>query len=243
MRFRDRREAGRKLAEKLLPYAGRPDVVVLALPRGGVPVGFEVAERLGVPLDVFVVRKLGVPGHEDLAMGAVASGGTRVLNREVIDPLHIPEAIVDAASDLESHELARRERLYRHDRPVVNVRGRTVLLVDDGLATGATMRSAIRALRELGPRTITIAVPVAAADTCESLSEEADVTVCAITPEPFYAVGFWYEDFSQTTDEEVRELLERAQRPGDEPGKQAAQQPHPPHTMRKVSHAIDGDMP
>src|SRR5436309_6073471 len=212
-RFRDRREAGRLLATKLSAYANRPDVLVLALPRGGVPVAYEVACALGAPLDVFVVRKLGVPGYEELAMGAVATGGARVLNDQIVQRLGIPQSIIDAVAAREQQELARRERLYRGGRPPPDVRGRTVILVDDGLATGATMRAAVMALRQLRPARIVVAVPTASPETCEELKAEADDVVCAITPEPFRAVGHWYEDFSQTTDEEVRDLLARRQQP------------------------------
>jgi putative phosphoribosyl transferase len=206
-RFRDRHDAGRLLAEKLTAYAHCPDVLVLALPRGGVPVAYEVARALGTPLDVFVVRKLGVPGHEELAMGAVATGSVRVLNDDVVRGLRIPDRVIDAVTALEQQELARRERLYRGDRTPPDVRGRTVILVDDGLATGATMHAAIAALRQQEPARIVVAVPTAAPETCNALRAEVDDVVCAITPEPFHAVGLWYEDFSQTTDEEVRELL------------------------------------
>ena len=211
-RFRDRREAGRVLAQELAAYARRPDVVVLALPRGGVPVAYEVARALGAPLDVFLVRKLGVPGHEELAMGAVATGGVRVLNDQVVRALGIPPDVIDMVAAWEQQELARRERLYRGDRPPPDVKGRTVILVDDGLATGATMRAALAALRQQQPARRVVAVPTAAAQTCDALRTEADDVVCATTPEPFDAVGFWYEDFSQTTDDEVRELLDRAAR-------------------------------
>ncbi len=206
-RFRDRREAGRLLAQKLAAYRGRADVLVLALPRGGVPVGYEVARALGAPLDVFVVRKLGVPGHGELAMGAVATGGVRVLNEDVVRALGIPDYVIDAVAAWEERELERRERVYRGDRPPPEVRGRTVILVDDGLATGATMHAAVQALRRRQPARIVVAVPTAAPETCEALRPEVDEIVCAVTPEPFYAVGLWYENFSQTTDEEVRELL------------------------------------
>jgi erythromycin esterase-like protein/adenine/guanine phosphoribosyltransferase-like PRPP-binding protein len=211
--FRDRHEAGRQLAGKLTGYAGRPDVLVLALPRGGVPVGYEVAKAVGAPLDVFLVRKLGVPGYEEVAMGAVATGGVRVLNDDIVAGLRIPDYLIDAVAERELEELARRERLYRGGRPPPDVRGRTVILVDDGLATGATMLAAIKALKKLQPAQIVVAVPVAAQDTCEALRAEVDEVVCAITPEPFRAVGRWYEDFSQTTDEEVRELLARRSSP------------------------------
>jgi predicted phosphoribosyltransferase len=208
--FRDRAEAGRVLAEQLAAYADRPDVIVLALPRGGVPVGYEVAEALHAPLDVFLVRKLGVPGHEELAMGAVATGGVRVLNEQVVRALHIPDHVIDAVARWELEELARRERLYRGDRPPPDVRGRTVILVDDGLATGATMLAAVRALRQQQPERIVVAVPIASRDTCDLLRDEVDDVICAATPDPFYAVGLWYENFEQLTDEEVRELLARA---------------------------------
>jgi len=208
--FRDRRAAGRLLATKLARYAERPDVVVLALPRGGVPVAYEVAQALDTPLDVFVVRKLGLPGHEELAMGAVATGGVRVLNEPIVRGLSIPDEVIEAVAAREQAELARRERLYRGDRPPLDVRGRTVILVDDGLATGATMQAAIQALRQLHPARIVVAVPTAALETCDALRAKADDVVCAVTPDPFYAVGLWYEDFSQTSDDEVRELLARS---------------------------------
>ena len=211
--FRDRTEAGQLLAKRLTAYANRLDVLVLALPRGGVPVAYEVARALGVPLDVFVVRKLGVPGHEELAMGAIASGGECVLNDDVVEALRIPRHVIEAASARELRELERRERAYRGDRPAPKVRGRTVILVDDGLATGATMRAAVHALRRLGPARIVVAVPTAAPSTCEEFRHEADECVCVITPEPFHGVGLWYEDFSQTIDDEVRDLLERAAAP------------------------------
>lgn len=210
--YRDRAEAGRALVGRLAKYAGRSDVLVLALPRGGVPVAFEVALALGVALDVFMVRKLGVPGREELAMGAIASGGVRVLNREVVDHLRIPREEIDAVAARERKELRRRERDYRGERPAPDVRDRVVILIDDGLATGSTMRSAVEALRRQGPARLVVAVPVAAAPACEMLREEVDEVVCAATPEPFLAVGVWYEDFSQTTDDEVRDLLTRANR-------------------------------
>src|SRR5438874_9497998 len=210
MLFRNRIEAGRQLAAKLAAYADRSDVLILALPRGGVPVAFEVARALHAPLDVFLVRKLGLPGHEELAMGAIASGGVRVLNEDLVNTLRIPQAEVDAVAAQEQRELERREREYRDDRPPPDVRGRTVILIDDGLATGATMRAAVAATRRGQPARIVVAVPIAAPATCEEFRDEVDEVVCARTPEPFYAVGLWYEDFSQTTDEEVRELLRRA---------------------------------
>jgi predicted phosphoribosyltransferase len=208
-RFRNRADAGRQLAEKLAAYANRPDVLVLALPRGGVPVGGEVARALGALLDVFLVRKLGVPGYEELAMGAVATGEVRVLNDEIVRGLGISEHEIDAIVAREMQELARRERLYRGDRLPPDVADRTVILVDDGLATGATMRAAIQALRQQKPARIVVAVPTASPDTCEALKVEADDVICAMTPEPFFAVGHWYEDFTQTTDDEVCELLAR----------------------------------
>jgi len=207
--FRDRREAGRLLAAKLTAYANRPDVIVLALPRGGVPVADEVARALGAPLDVFVVRKLGVPGSEELAMGAVATGGVRVLNDQLVNRLGIPDHLIDAVAVREGQELARRERLYRGGRPLLDVRDHTVILVDDGLATGATMHAAIAALRQLHPARIVVAVPTASPETCEEMRAEVDDVICAITPEPFQAVGRWYQDFAQTTDEEVQDLLTR----------------------------------
>ncbi|MFS8070974.1 MAG: phosphoribosyltransferase [Byssovorax sp.] len=213
MLFHDRLDAGRRLGAWLESYADRSDVLVLALPRGGVPVAFEVARRLRAPLDVFVVRKLGVPGHEELAMGAIASGGVRVLNSNVVEALRLSEIDIDAIAELERAELERRERLYRGDRPPLDVRGRVVLLVDDGLATGASMRAAVAALRLLSPARIVVAVPVAEPSTCASLRGDADDVICAATPEPLIAVGVWYQDFSQTTDEEVRALLDRAAKP------------------------------
>jgi len=210
--FRDRREAGRRLADNLQTYAARPDVVVLALPRGGVPVAYEVARALGAPLDVFVVRKLGIPGHEELAMGAVATGGVRVLNQQAVSGLGIPEYVIETVAAQEQRELERRERLYRGARPPPEVRGKTVILVDDGLATGSTMLAAVEALRRQGPARIVVAVPVAAPETCAELAKKADEAICVATPDPFYAVGIWYEDFSQTSDEEVRQLLSEAQR-------------------------------
>jgi predicted phosphoribosyltransferase len=205
--YRDRFEAGQRLATKLMTYANRQDVLVLALPRGGVPVAYEVAKALQAPLVVFIVRKLGVPGREELAMGAIATGGIRVLNETVVSMLHIPERIIDAVTVREQQELERREHLYRDDRPAPAVQDRIVILIDDGLATGSTMRAAIAALRLQHPARIVVAVPVAAPSTCEELGGEVDEIVCAQTPEPFYGVGLWYQDFSQTTDEEVHDLL------------------------------------
>jgi putative phosphoribosyl transferase len=208
--FPNRAEAGRRLAEKLEQYAGRDDVIVLGLPRGGVPVAYEVAQRLGVPLDVFIVRKLGVPGFEELALGAIASGGVRVLNDDVVRALPNANELVESVTARETAELQRREQAYRDGRPPPELRGRVVILVDDGLATGATMRAAVAALRQLGAAKIVVAVPVGAADTCRELEEEVDEIVCAMAPEWFQAVGQFYEDFSQTSDDEVRELLARA---------------------------------
>ena len=205
--FRDRAEAGRALAHVLSHYAGRDDVIVLALPRGGVPVAAEVAKELGAPLDVFLVRKLGVPGHEELAMGAIASGGVLVLEEGVLRWLGISEKQVERAVARELDELRRREAAYRDGRPLPDLKGRTVILVDDGLATGASMQAAARAVRRYDPARIVIAVPVASRATCDEFRDEVDEVVCAVTPAPFYAVGDWYEDFSQTSDEEVRELL------------------------------------
>lgn len=211
-RFQDRVDAGRQLATRLTAYAHRADVLVLALPRGGVPVAFEVARVLELPLDVFIVRKLGVPGHEEYAMGAIATGGIRLVDEAVVRQLHISERDIERVIAAEERELERREHQYRGHRPPPDVAGRTVILVDDGLATGASMRVAIAALRQEHPGRIVVAVPLAPPDTCDALREEADEVVCAITPEPFYAVGLWYEDFAQTTDEEVHDLLERARR-------------------------------
>ena len=208
--YDDRREAGRYLAEKLVKYAGRPDILVLALPRGGVPVAYEVARALGAPLDVFLVRKLGVPGHEELALGAIATGGVRMLNTDVVRSLRIAPEVIDEVAAIEREELERREREYRDDLPPPDVRGKTVILIDDGLATGASMRAAVAALRQGQPARIVVAVPIAAAATCEEFQEEVDEVVCARTPEPFYAVGAHYRDFTQTTDEEVIRLLSDA---------------------------------
>jgi putative phosphoribosyl transferase len=210
MIYRDRSEAGKHLAAKLANYANRDDVLVLALPRGGVPVAFEVAKALHAPLDIFLVRKLGVPGHEELAMGAIATGGVRVLNQDIVDYLGIPEDVIDAVAADELQELERRERAYRGNRSEPDVRGKTVILVDDGLATGSTMRAAAAALRQQKPERIVVAVPVSAPQTCNEYRMGVDEIVCANTPEPFFGVGQWYQDFSQTTDEEVRELLEQA---------------------------------
>ncbi len=196
-RFRDRRHAGRVLAARLERYTNRPDVIVLALPRGGVPVGFEIARALRAPLDVFNVRKLGVPGQEELAMGAIATGGIRVLNDEIVRELGLTPAAIDRVAAREELELARREQLYRDGRPLPDLADRIVILVDDGLATGSTMRAAARAVRRLGPARLVVAVPTAAPETCRDLGAEVDEIICAMTPEPFYAVGLWYEDLRQ----------------------------------------------
>ncbi len=219
MQFRNRLEAGRQLARKLSVYANRPEVLVLALPRGGVPVAYEVARALEAQLDVFVVRKLGVPGHEELAMGAIASGGVRVLNGSVVKSLGITDEVIDAIARREEHELRRRERAYRDDRPAPDVQGRVVILVDDGIATGSTMYAAISALRQQGAGRIVVATPTVARETFYEMRQETDEFIALIMPEEFYGVGQWYEDFSQTTDEEVRALLH-----------QANQLPHPTET-------------
>jgi predicted phosphoribosyltransferase len=208
--FQDRFDAGTTLAAQLAQYADRDDVVVLALPRGGVPVGFEVAKALQASLDVFLVRKLGVPGHEELAMGAIASGGVQVLNEDVVAALDVPPERIVAVAAAEEQELERRLRAYRSGRPPPDVKDKVVILVDDGLATGSSMRAAVEALRGLGPERIVVAVPTAAAETCERLAAEADEVVCASMPRPFHAVGLSYQDFSQTTDAEVSDLLRRA---------------------------------
>ena len=211
VRFRDRHHAGRQLARALAPrYGGRDDVVVLGLPRGGVPVAYEVATALGAPLDVFVVRKLGVPGHEELAMGAIASGGVLVLDEGVVQALGISGDQLQRAVSTELRELLRREAAYRGSREPPELAGKTVILVDDGLATGSTMKAAAEAVRKYAPAAIVVVVPVAAAQTCDELRREVDEIVCLVTPEPFHAVGLWYEDFSPTSDDEVRDLLARA---------------------------------
>jgi predicted phosphoribosyltransferase len=210
--FFNRTEAGQFLAESLTTYANRDDVLVLALPRGGVPIGAEVAKRLNAPLDVFVVRKLGLPGHPELAMGAIASGGVRVFNGEVVNALRIPDEMIDAVSAEELIELQRREKAYRAGLPPLEVEGKTVIVVDDGVATGSTMLAAISALRQLNAARIVVAVPVIAASTYREVQRAADEVAAVMIPERFYAVGQWYEDFSQTSDEEVRELLAQAVR-------------------------------
>jgi predicted phosphoribosyltransferase len=208
--FEDRADAGRRLAEKLTAYRNRHDVIVLALPRGGVPVAYEVALALDAPLDIFLVRKLGVPGQEELAMGAIASGNVQIINQDVVEALGISEETIDAVAREEERELERRERSYRDNRPATDVRGHTVILIDDGLATGASMAAAVAGLRALHPAQIVIAVPIASVETCEMFEEQVDAIICAETPHPFRAVGVWYDDFSQTTDDEVRTLLATA---------------------------------
>ena len=209
--FANRREAGEMLAKELTGFAGRDDVVVLALPRGGVPVAFEVARALRAPLDVLVVRKLGVPGQEELAFGAIASGGGRVLNEILVRALRLGDETIERITDRERTELKRREEAYRGNAPSPDIKDKTAILIDDGLATGATMRAAVEAVKLLGPKQVVVAVPVGSADTCAGIEEKADVLcICARTPEPFYGVGLWYRDFSQTTDEEVEDLLRRA---------------------------------
>ena len=209
-RFKNRVQAGQYLADKLMRYSGASDAIVLGLPRGGVVVAHEIADKLGLPLDVFLVRKLGVPGYEELAMGAIASGGTRVMNEEVMRQIRIPASVVEAVAEREELELKRREAAYRGNRPPLEVKGLTVILVDDGLATGATMRAAVTALRKQNPGRIIIAVPTASPEVCNEFRADVDEILCGMKPTPFHAVGVWYEDFSQTTDEEVRQLLKAA---------------------------------
>lgn len=208
--YQDRFEAGRQLAAHLQAYANRPNVLLLALPRGGVPVAFAVARALHVPLDLFLVRKLGVPGQEELALGAIATGNVRVINSDVVQSLRISEQTIEQITRREQQELERREQLYRDDRPPPDLRDRVVILIDDGLATGASMRAAARAVRQQRPARLVVAVPVAAPSACEEFQPEADEVICAYTPEPFYGVGWWYRDFAQISDREVRELLARA---------------------------------
>jgi putative phosphoribosyl transferase len=223
MIYRDRIDAGRQLAARLSDYANRDDVLLLALPRGGVPVAYEVAKALHVPLDIFLVRKLGVPGHEELAMGAISTGGVRVLNEDVVNYLGIPGEVIDAVAMDELRELKRRERAYRDDRPEPNIQGKTVILIDDGLATGSTMRAAAAALRQKTPARVIVAVPVSATRTCDEYRMGVDEIICVKTPEPFLGVGQWYEDFSQTTDEEVRQLLAKAEAAFEKDNKKLAQ--------------------
>ena len=211
-RFQDRSEAGNLLAKKLTKYADRTDVLVLALPRGGVPVGFEVAKALNAPLDVFIVRKLGVPGHEELAMGAIATGGVRVLNHAIVRAIGIPDNVIEAVSAREQLELKRRELVYRGDAPASEVAGRTIILVDDGIATGSTMLAAVAALKQGRPARIVVAAPAAPASSCDELEQQVNEVVVVTRPDPFYAVGQAYEVFGQTSDEEVRNLLSRSKR-------------------------------
>ena len=208
--FHDRRDAGRQLARRLEGYRRDPDVIVLGLPRGGVPVAFEVAQALHAPLDIFVVRKLGAPGHEEYAIGAIASGGVRVLNDAAVRYLHVSDEALDRIAEREGRELDRRERAYRGDRAAHDLQGKTVILVDDGLATGASMRAAVEAVRRKEPARVVVAVPVGARDTCQEFTRIADEVVCLSQPEPFHAVGLWYTRFDQTSDREVQELLSNA---------------------------------
>lgn len=234
MLFKDRFEAGRILAERLMHYAYRSDTLVLGLPRGGVPVAFEVAQALVAPLDVFIVRKLGVPGQEELAMGAIAPGDVTVVNESVMDQLNISAQALQVVIARETKELARRERAYRGQQPPLDVNGRTVILIDDGLATGSTMRAAIAALRKQGASRLVVAVPLGAPQTCDEINPVVDELICAATPEPFYGVGRWYENFSQTTDEEVQHLLKKARQipsQADEPNPS----PAPPRGNKTAS--------
>jgi putative phosphoribosyl transferase len=205
--FTNRTHAGKELAKALAAYIDHPDSIVLALPRGGVPIAFEIANVLHAPLDVFIVRKLGAPGQPELAIGAIASGGLRVMNDDILRMLRVSEATIAATVAEEQKELERRERLYRGDRPAVKITEKIVIIVDDGIATGATMRAAVRALKEQKPRQLIVAIPTAAADTCDLLRQEVDKVVCLATPEPYIAVGRWYKDFAQTSDAEVQSLL------------------------------------
>lgn len=209
--YRDRSDAGRTLAARLGEYAGREDIIVLGLPRGGLPVAYEVATALHAPLDVFVVRKLGVPGHEELAMGAIASGGVRMMNDDVVEMLNISPETIERVAKEETRELERRERAYRGERPPLDISGRHAILIDDGLATGATMRAAVAAARQMHPTGITVAVPAASPEACAALESEVDRVVCAATPEPFLAIGVWYVDFDQLTDDDVRRILASAE--------------------------------
>ena len=210
MLFKDRHAAGRALAVRLAEYSGLDDAIVLALPRGGVPVAWEVASALGLPLDVFVVRKIGLPSQPELAMGAIASGGVRVMNEELLRQVHVADEVIAEMTDRENEELRRRELAYREGRPPLEIAGKSVILIDDGLATGSSMRAAVRALRRQHAARVIVAVPVGAAESCRALQKEADQLICLEQPEDFRAVGMWYEDFTQTTDHEVRALLERA---------------------------------
>jgi putative phosphoribosyl transferase len=208
-KIRNREEAGKRLAEELSAYKNRKDVWVLGLPRGGVPVAEQIAWALEAPLEVFIVRKLGVPGHQELAMGAIASGGVRVMNMDIVRSLGISEEQIVKVADAEQRELQRREKQYRGDSPALSLSGKIVILVDDGVATGATMRVAIKALRELGLQKLVVAVPVAPPDTCEVLSREVDELVCPLRPSPFHAISLWYEDFPQVGDETVTRILKK----------------------------------
>jgi putative phosphoribosyl transferase len=212
MIFKNRQEAGQRLASRLSKYANREDVIVLGVPRGGVPVASEVATALNLPLDIFVLRKLGVPGHEELAFGAIGSGGVRVLDREVVKSVGLSDVVIELVTRAERTELARREQIYRGGRPPLDVRGKIVILVDDGIATGSSLRAGVRALRQMQPAAIVIAAPVAPRSTVNRLRREVDDVVCAAIPERFYGVGQFYHDFSQVSDEEVNELLDRASR-------------------------------
>lgn len=222
--FRNRTEAGRRLAERLLAYRDQPDVLVLGLPRGGVPVAYEVAQALNAPLDICLVRKLGVPGHSELAMGAISSGGGQVLNVQIVDSLGIEREAIETVANREWHEIERREKLYRQDKDPPRIEDHVVILIDDGLATGSTMLAGIKALRHLNPKALVVAVPVAPASTCSEIARWVDELVCLEQPEPFYSVGQWYEDFSQTSDEEVCALL---QRPLALAAESAREQPRP----------------
>lgn len=233
MMYRDRRHAGRELAQQLMHYADRDDVIVLGLPRGGVPVAFEVARALRAPMDVFLVRKLGLPGNEEYAMGAIASGGVRVLVDDAVRHFHIDQRVIDAAAERESRELQRREQAYRGGRPLPALEGKVSIVVDDGLATGATMRAAITALRRLHPARIVVAVPVAAAEACGQLRAQVDELVCPQTPAGFAGVGQWYQDFSQTDDAEVRRLLDQIE----------AGRINPPQVSKRRAHAAEANSP
>ncbi|KKG14789.1 phosphoribosyl transferase [Methanosarcina sp. 2.H.T.1A.6] len=208
--FKNRADAGKRLAKELMTYSNRPDVLILALPRGGVPVAFEVAKKLNVKMDVFVVRKLGVPGNEDLAMGAIASEDVRVLNEDIVRSFKIPDRVIATIAINELRELERRERIYRRNHPKLNISGMTVILIDDGIATGASMHAVVEALKTKNPAKLVVAVPTASPDTRSFFEDKVDEIICITTPEPFYSVGTWYGDFSQTTDEEVCELLDKA---------------------------------
>ncbi len=210
IRFTNRVEAGRMLARRLIEYANRTDVIVLALPRGGVPIAYEVVKQLQIPLDIFLVRKLGVPWQEELAMGAIASGGVRILNEDLFRVLQLPASVIEEVTMKERQELARRERLYRGDKPFPNLKGRAVIVIDDGIATGSSMRAAVVALRQHQPERIIVATPVGAISTCNNLGKIANEVICLLTPEPLNSIGEWYEDFEQVTDNEVRDLLEQA---------------------------------